>query len=438
MDDLLLRMNADESDVYTDVGEQIALRIDRLADQADGTLHVINDYDINGNYTGTYSFTINDFMPGAEADFLVPVTPVVAEDLSRWSGTYVLSATVKKFQFRMSTDAEGDRFGAALGTDAQGNDRYSFYRVGENGEALPPTNSEADDILNLFNPYPKQNERVFDQKDTRMNLTRQNALKGSNRAWALSENNDYELELRQFFKNGEEYAEIRLSNETLKAAKDITPMLVTKYTYLDEVWRNTGWHKELTNVDINSGFTRTLVVPMKELANGVRYEQLRLEITNAANPGSEASYYEINDASNRAELILSGNFTFLEQPKSMIVPEEQTAVFTCRVTGDNAPYTYQWQVRYPNGEYRTLSEATESTLLIDKISKTDTGNVYWCIVSDADGRSIMSEQATLIVTEKIPETGDPNSPVKWAVICGTVLLLLLLLIFTNGRKRSER
>lgn len=69
--------------------------------------------------------------------------------------------------------------------------------------------------------------------------------------------------------------EIQLSNEALSSAPDVTPKLIAQIQYIDEVWREIGWSKTLTGMDISTGFNRSLTIPLDELANGKKYERIR-------------------------------------------------------------------------------------------------------------------------------------------------------------------
>ena len=41
-----------------------------------------------------------------------------------------------------------------------------------------------------------------------------------------------------------------------------------------------------------------------------------------------------------------------------------------------------------------------------------------------------------IINRKLPKTGDGNEPAEWAAIGGASLLLLVLLLIENSRKRN--
>ena len=107
--------------------------------------------------------------------------------------------------------------------------------------------------------------------------------------------------------------------------------------------------------------------------------------------------------------------------------------FSIKATGGVPPYRYQWQVYNPKtGKWVDLKGFTEATISRDHIEKKWDGARFRCVVTDAQGTKIVSEEAVLTVRDKVPTGDNSNLPLYLAVALIALALLWLL------RRRGNR
>ena len=152
-------------------------------------------------------------------------------------------------------------------------------------------------------------------------------------------------------------------------------------TYQWQYDNGSGWKDS----GMTGAKTSTLSVPVTEARNGQKYRC----IINDANGKTLTS--------NAAVLIVTTKIT--KQPVDYSGAIGDTAKFTVTATG--AGLTYQWQ--YDNGsgwKDSGMTGAKTSTLSVP-VTEARNGQKYRCIINDANGKTLTSNAAVLIVTTKI-------------------------------------
>ncbi len=122
------------------------------------------------------------------------------------------------------------------------------------------------------------------------------------------------------------------------------------------------------------------------------------------------------------------------KPQSVTVVTGQTATFTVTATGTE-PLTYQWQKRTGlSASWEDISGAINPDHTTSQANLSNSGFQYRVIVTDAYGRSVTSDTATLTVTQapKPPATGDQAQPALYMAL----IILFMLSTFLLLRKHK--
>ena len=111
----------------------------------------------------------------------------------------------------------------------------------------------------------------------------------------------------------------------------------------------------------------------------------------------------------------------------MTAQEGEDVTFQVEVGGGKPPYTYQWQVWDPKHEkWMDLPGFTEPTLRHMGIEKKWDGARFRCVVTDAEGTQIVSQEVVLYVRDGV-DTGDhSNLPLYSAEALAALMLMWLL------------
>lgn len=175
--------------------------------------------------------------------------------------------------------------------------------------------------------------------------------------------------------------------------------------------------------------TQTISLPVSALVDDPDAHRIaRVEILSVDR--DERAY-----ANNEFTVYLGGQdpLRFVKQPEDVTVQIGGTATFSVEVTGGVKPYQYQWQVYNPKtGKWVDLKGFTEATISRDNIEKKWDGARFRCVVTDAQGTKIVSEEAVLTVRDKVPTGDNSNLPLYLAVALIALALLWLL------RRRGNR
>ncbi len=168
---------------------------------------------------------------------------------------------------------------------------------------------------------------------------------------------------------------------TVKAAGAVT------YQWL---YCTTGTWK---NATATGNKTATLSVSITESRNGYQY---RCKMINAAD---EAFYSNAVTLTAHSTLPL----TVVTQPENVIGATNDRVSFHVEVDGGKAPYTYRWQYhanytsddRFYNIYDNTFYSGTDTDTLTLTVVYSDYNNpsFYRCVITDADGNTVYSNQA---------------------------------------------
>jgi LPXTG-motif cell wall-anchored protein len=182
---------------------------------------------------------------------------------------------------------------------------------------------------------------------------------------------------------------------------------------------------------LSTGKTTTITVPLAALVDIDTTEKARFiinprGITETARVNNEFTVYPGGKA-EITPLVIAG------QPQSTAVPIGERVLFNVGVTGGKAPYSYQWQV-FTGGEWKDLPSENAATLTLDKAKLEWNGRRTRCVITDANGTTVVSDEAVLTVTgtdatagNAQPDTGDHmRLPLYLAVALIAIILLVLL------------
>ena len=176
--------------------------------------------------------------------------------------------------------------------------------------------------------------------------------------------------------------------------------------------------------------TQTISMPMSALVDDPgAHKQARVEVVAV---GEE----ECALINNEFTVYLGGGspLYFITQPEDVTVQEGEDVSFTVEVGGGKQPYTYQWQIwDEKHQKWVDLPGFDEPTLSRKDIEKKWDGCKFRCVVTDAEGTQIISQEVTLTVRDGV-DTGDhSNLPLYLAVAIAAMVLMWLLRRRLGGR-----
>ena len=175
--------------------------------------------------------------------------------------------------------------------------------------------------------------------------------------------------------------------------------------------------------------THTITMPVRALLpeNDAHY-QARVVIS--AIDRQESAF-----ANNEFTIHLDGGgaLHIVEQPQDQTVQEGEDVSFEVEVGGGKQPYTYQWQIwDEKHQKWVDLPGFTDPTLSRKDIEKKWDGCKFRCVVTDAEGTQIISQEVTLTVRDGVP-TGDSSNLPLYSIIAMVATILLIAL----RRRREE-
>ena len=174
--------------------------------------------------------------------------------------------------------------------------------------------------------------------------------------------------------------------------------------------------------------TQTITLPVSALVPDMDdHRQARVVVTAV---GREES----NTLNNEFTVDLGMNILHVtEQPGDQTVQEGEDVTFTVEVGGGVKPYSYQWQVwDEKHGKWVDLPGFTEPKLSRKDIEKKWDGCRFRCVITDASGAQVITDEVTLTVRDGV-DTGDhSNLPLYLAVALAALALLWFI------RRRMKR
>ncbi len=147
-----------------------------------------------------------------------------------------------------------------------------------------------------------------------------------------------------------------------------------------------------------------LALQNNTVVSGAKSAVVNVKSTKLSENGSKF-YCVITDAegnkitSGKALLTVTAPLSITTQPKNVSASVGGTATFSVAVSGGKAPYAYQWFKSPTSGLKDTkISGATSSTYKISSVTKGNGSYTYYCVITDANGDIVSSNEASLTVT----------------------------------------
>ena len=200
------------------------------------------------------------------------------------------------------------------------------------------------------------------------------------------------------------------SNQTGSNGNTVKFTVAASGTGLAYQWQYKYPGGDWANSPATGNKTASLSVPATTDRNGYQYHCV---ITD--NSGNKLT-------SNAATLTVS-SLKITTQPSNQTGSNGNTVKFTVAASGTGL--AYQWQYKYPGGDWANSPAAGNNTASLSVPATTDrNGYQYRCIVSDNSGNKLTSNAATLtvgassslkITTQPSSQTGSNGNTVKFTV-----------------------
>ena len=425
-------LNALNDPQYVSTGEYTVYRVPDNHDGLNGNIQHVTTHTVEDGKLVTHEDTVEEyfFMPGNIATYRYWIEGAATHDMA---GEYTLGMGINFVNFSLGMSDDAPVYQAALREDGKG---LEYFLLDENGERVRAANGEEDGVLALFAPdLPgKIVETATVTSKTGLNTARNDALTHGHERYLTMEQNDYGLNARVHSVNGVPYVDFTMSNYAPEIAPNGTPRLIAKAKYLDRE-TPTGWVAVFPRTNIKDGFNRGITVPLKEIANGAKYEELTVYLVTSASE-DPLDFMDMNIYNNKALLTVDTPLRILRQPQNITVEEGKDAVFT--VVPEAADRCrYQWAVCLPDDTMMQLPGETGQTLTVKNAQRSQSGYCYCCLVSVPDGRTVRSDWGVLTVTAKVPKTGDAVNPFALAAIGVAAAAACAALAVTLARKRKK-
>ena len=134
-------------------------------------------------------------------------------------------------------------------------------------------------------------------------------------------------------------------------------------------------------------------------------------------------------ANNEFDVFFDGEeeMRIVDQPEDVTVQEGEDVAFDIEVEGGNQPYTYQWQVwDEEHQKWVDIPGFTGPVLSRKDIEMKWDGCRFRCVVTDAEGKQIISQEVTLTVRDKVPTGDNSNLPLYLSVAMMALALAWIL------------
>ena len=151
----------------------------------------------------------------------------------------------------------------------------------------------------------------------------------------------------------------------------------------------------------------------------IKRSEVAAILTRMMNPGKRISF-SVGSDSEEADEAEDEELKVTTQPKDTEVGEGEEAKFNVTVSGGKKPYTYKWYYDsdasskfFPctdRAEYYEWFLGVDSdTLTVKQLDSSLEGSKYYCVVTDAEGKSVISDTAELTVKNGITVQTQPQS-----------------------------
>lgn len=221
--------------------------------------------------------------------------------------------------------------------------------------------------------------------------------------------------------NGQEY--VRVNIVARSQTKDANPPTLTAtldgQTVLTHTFKNA----------INADFGYTLDIPAARLLNGRMSGNVTFTVADSRK-GLDSDFAPFDNART---VTLGRELLIIEHPQDVTTLAGSDASFTVAASGGRQPYTYQWQQQDEKGNWVNLTGANEAELKLSAVTMKMDGMKVRCVVRDSGGNEVVSDTAKLVVWQPLPQTGDTQRPLTFALTLAAALLALGAM-----RKRKKR
>ena len=166
--------------------------------------------------------------------------------------------------------------------------------------------------------------------------------------------------------------------------------------YQWQTYKNGSW----TNCSTKDGArTATLSLEAKDSRNGSVY---RCVVTD------KYGFYVITKS---ATLTVSTPLSIKQQPVDINGPEGNMVTF--KVVAEGSGLKYQWQV-FKNGAWTncSINDGAKTDTLSLEIKPSRDGSIYHCIVTDKNGASVTSKEATLTMENELILVNGPENEIR--------------------------
>lgn len=172
---------------------------------------------------------------------------------------------------------------------------------------------------------------------------------------------------------------------TVKAGEKATFKVTATGTGLKYQWQWTSGSRDWANTTLSGYNTNTLSFTAQDAHAGRRY---RCVITDANGNAIE---------SQAAKLTVTKDLVISEQPEDVTVRSGAKATFKVKASGIGLKYQWQWKSGKREWANTTMTGYNTDTLTFTT-QDAHNGRQYRCVITDANGNEIASEEAVLTLT----------------------------------------
>ena len=375
------------------------------------------------------------FLPGNIHVYATNAVPTP----EKWSGDYTLRATVATYGFCLGVNPDDPDmcFTAVRRENGNGAADYVLYRASDVVDGVPVANAApVNDQFALMGFVAPAAEAPLNGQDSAANLNA--LLPDATQRFCDIRYNGVTLTADLARYNDEDYAEFTVSNDAGVDTPKVKAEIQVELMNESNEYRKIGAFP-LADQDIKDGMHVTLSSSLKHLANGQRFEKMRLTVV----PQDKANgYSDIYEQGYSTELDAPIQYHFTRQTQAESTMDGKGITLSVQGMGEQPEnaYRYYWMRYSPAlGSIMQLNTDAQSSprFTVEMVrAKQDPNAVYWCVVTDQNGYQISSDPITPELNDipPIPKTGDTASPALWAGLALVSLALTAILL----RRRKVR